>query len=117
MTVTLIASFTARPGHRDHVADLIASFAQEVRREPGNLVFLPYTANDGDHDFLVYEQYRDEASFAAHLANPAGKPFNEALAQHITGEHSELRFLTRVELHGGTTNGISCALDVPSRRS
>jgi quinol monooxygenase YgiN len=97
MTVTLIATFTALPGHRDDVADLIAAFAEVVRREPGNIVFDPYTADDADHDFLVYEQYRDDESFAAHLANPAGVPFNEALARHIVGEGSHLRFLHEVD--------------------
>jgi quinol monooxygenase YgiN len=97
MTVTLIATFTALPGHRDDVADLIASFAEVVRREPGNLVFDPFTADDADHEFLVYEQYRDDESFAAHLSNPAGGPFNAALAEHIVGEGSQLRFLHEVD--------------------
>ena len=101
MTVTLIATFTALPGHREQVADLIASFAEVVRKEPGNVVFDPFTADDADHDFVVYEQYRDDESFAAHLANPAGVPFNAALAEHIVGEGSHLRFLHAVDRTAG----------------
>ena len=97
MTVTLIATFTARPGHRDTVAALIAGFAEEVRQEPGNLVFDPFTSAEADHDFVVYEQYVDAAAFRAHLANPAGVPFNAALAEHIVGTGSILRFLDPVE--------------------
>ena len=96
MTVTLIATFTARPGHRDAVAALIAGFAEEVRREPGNLVFEPFTGADAGDEFVVYEQYVDDAAFAAHLANPAGVPFNAALAEHIVGDGSVLQFLDPV---------------------
>ncbi|WP_353807625.1 putative quinol monooxygenase [Agromyces sp. SYSU T00194] len=93
MTVTLTATFTALPGHRDAVADLIADFADVVRQEPGNLVFEPFTAADDDHAFVVYEQYVDQAAFDAHLASPAGGPFNAALGEHIVGDGSELHFL------------------------
>ncbi|QAY73742.1 antibiotic biosynthesis monooxygenase [Agromyces protaetiae] len=96
MTVTLIATFTARPGHRVVVAELIAGFADHVRADPGTLVFEPFTGVDDDHDFVVYERYVDEAAFRAHLADPAGVPFNAALSEHIVGDGSVLRFLDPV---------------------
>ncbi|WP_348789949.1 putative quinol monooxygenase [Leifsonia sp. NPDC080035] len=100
MTTTLIATFTALPGHRDDVAGLIDGFAAVVRAEPGNLVFEPFTRTADDHDFVVYEQYRDESAFQAHLANPAGPAFNAELARHIVGGGSALDFLTPVDESG-----------------
>ena len=94
MTKTLIATFTALPGHRERVAYLIEDFAAAVRTEPGNLNFEPFTRDADGHDFVVYEQYRDEAAFNTHLANPAGPAFNAELRRHIVGDGSALDFLT-----------------------
>lgn len=92
MTVTLTATFTALPGHRAEVAALIADFAATVRREPGNMLFVPLTSSESGHEFTVFEQYADDAAFASHLRNPAGVPFNAALAGHIVGDGSQLSF-------------------------
>lgn len=94
MTITLIATFQAKPGQRETVRALIDDFAEVVRSEPGNVLFEPSTRVDDDHAFVVYEQYLDDAAFADHLAAPAGGPFNEALKQHIVGDGSVLDFLT-----------------------
>lgn len=96
MTVTLIATFTARPGCREVVAGLIAGFADVVRQEPGNIVFDPFTSADAPDDFVVYEQYVDEDAFRAHLANPAGAEFNARLGENIVGDGSVLQFLDAV---------------------
>ncbi|WP_158867383.1 putative quinol monooxygenase [Leifsonia sp. AG29] len=95
MTKTLIATFTARPGRRERVALLVEEFAEAVRKEPGNLVFEVFTRNASDHDFVVFEQYQDDAAFDEHLANPAGIPFNAELNSLIVGEGSQLDFLNR----------------------
>ena len=93
MTKTLIATFTARPGQRERVALLVEEFAVTVREEPGNLRFEVFTRNASDHDFVIFEQYRDDAAFLEHLANPAGIPFNAELNSLIVGEGSQLDFL------------------------
>ncbi|GAB3127132.1 putative quinol monooxygenase [Glaciibacter psychrotolerans] len=103
MSTTLIATFQAKPGHRDEVRALIDAFAEVVREEPGNVLFEPSTRVDDDHSFVVYEQYLDQAAFDAHVASPAGGPFNEALLPHIEGDGSVLEFLTLTSapLHEG----------------
>lgn len=92
----LHATFTARPGEGDHVAELLSSFADAVRAEPGNVVFAATRLVDDPDRFFVYEEYVDEAAFQAHLANPAGGPFNTALQQLIVEPSSVLTFLRRV---------------------
>lgn len=89
----LYAEFTARPGCADEVADLIAGLARDVHTEPGNLTFVAHRLAEDPHRFFVYEQYRDEEAFEAHLAMPYGKVFNERLNELIVEEHSQLTFL------------------------
>ncbi|MFE6735033.1 putative quinol monooxygenase [Microbacterium sp. NPDC057650] len=92
----LHATFTARPGAGDPVAALLRDFAVAVRAEPGCVVFDATRLVDAPDRFFVYEEYRDEASFQAHLANPAGGPFNAALQELIVEPRSQLTFLTRI---------------------
>lgn len=92
----LHAAFTARPGEGDRVADLLRDFAEAVRAEEGCVVFDATRLVDAPDRFFVYEVYRDEAAFQAHLANPAGIPFNAALQQLIVEPASVLTFLRRL---------------------
>lgn len=84
-TVALIARFVALPGHRPDVWDLISAYALHVRSATGCDLFLPTTATDNPHEFVVLEQYRDPAAFADHIADPENATFNSALAPHIGG--------------------------------
>jgi quinol monooxygenase YgiN len=92
----LVARFTAKPGHGDHVAQLIDGLAVKVRREEGNVRFEPYREQELRDRFMVFEVYRDEGAFLAHLSMPYGKPFNAALEPLIEEPHSMLTFLDPV---------------------
>lgn len=89
----LYAEFTAKPGHEAETSRLILEFADVVRQEPGNLRFEVYVRSDDTSRFFVFEQYRDEAAFQAHLNAPAGAVLNEALEHHIVEPHSQLTLL------------------------
>ena len=43
MIKTLYAEFTVKPGSEGRVAEMMRELAHNVRREPGNQLFLPYT--------------------------------------------------------------------------
>lgn len=43
--------------------------------------------------FFVYEAYRDQAAFDAHLSAPSGRPFNAELQKLIVEPASVLTFL------------------------
>ena len=90
---TLFAEFTALPGHEDRVAELMAGLTEKVRREPGNVVFLPFTREDHPRRWFVFEQYRDEAAFQAHITAEYGAEFNAQLGHHIVEDGSELTWL------------------------
>ncbi|MFF4379910.1 putative quinol monooxygenase [Kitasatospora sp. NPDC001547] len=94
MKKTLLAEFTAKPGCEEQVAALVADFALLVRAEPGNLAFDVYHRASDPRAYWIFEEYRDEAAFAAHLAAPHGGPFNARLVPMIEEDASVLTFLT-----------------------
>ncbi|KJQ55170.1 putative quinol monooxygenase [Microbacterium sp. SA39] len=92
----LHATFTAQPGQADRIAALLRDFAEVVRAEEGNLVFDASRLADDPDRFFVYEVYRDDEAFQAHLASPAGVPFNAELQSLIVEPASQLTFLQRL---------------------
>lgn len=88
----LTASFHARPGHESVVRDLLAAYAAVVRTTDGTILFEPSTVAGHAEHFVVFERYRDQAAFEAHLAAAENKTFNADLAGHILGE-VHLQFL------------------------
>ncbi|MFC8145737.1 putative quinol monooxygenase [Streptomyces paradoxus] len=96
MTKTLLAEFTAREGAEDEVARMILEYAEKVRQEEGNLTFEVYTKAANPRAYWIFEAYRDEDAFQAHLKAPYGGPFNTALAPLIEEDASVLTFLDEV---------------------
>ena len=94
MTVALYAEFTARPGSEAAVAALVAELTARVRAEPGNVLFEPSTLREEPRRWFVYEVYRDEAGFQAHISAPYGETFNAALNPLIEEAGSQLTWLT-----------------------
>ncbi len=94
--VTLHATFTARTGEEDRVARLLDEYSKIVHQEPGNILFEPSHLRGAPGHFFVYEEYRDEAAFQAHLSHPAGLAFNAELTPLIAEPTSELTFLHRL---------------------
>jgi quinol monooxygenase YgiN len=92
----LHATFTAQPGQGDRVAGLLREFAETVRAEEGNIVFDASRLADDPDRFFVYEVYRDDDAFQAHLSSPAGVPFNTELQTLIVEPSSQLTFLRRL---------------------
>jgi quinol monooxygenase YgiN len=97
MPLILYAEFTARPGSESQVETLISGLAQAVRREPGNTEFTVYRERDNPRKFFVFEQYRDEASFTAHITAEYGVVFNQQLSSLIEEGESQLTWLTRFD--------------------
>lgn len=90
---TLYAEFTVKPGNAARVADMMRELVTCVRQEPGNLVFEPYTEESSPNRYFVFEVYRDEAAFEAHITADYGARFNAELADLIEGDASELTWL------------------------
>ena len=97
MPVILYAEFTAKPGSESEVETLISGLAEDVRREPGNTEFTVYRERDNPRKFFVFEQYRDEAAFDAHITADYGAIFNQRLSSLIEEGESQLTWLTRFD--------------------
>jgi quinol monooxygenase YgiN len=93
----LYAEFTAKPDAEAEVARLISGLAKDVRREPGNTEFTVYRKRDNPRKFFVFERYRDEASFDAHIGAEYGVIFNQRLSSLIEEGESQLTWLTRFD--------------------
>ena len=89
----LFAEFTALPGQEETVAELLDRLADDVRREPGCIEFAPYRLSDEPSRFFVYEVYRDDDAFTAHINAPYGSEFNARLAPLIVEDGSQLTWL------------------------
>jgi quinol monooxygenase YgiN len=93
----LYAEFTANPSAESEVGTLISGLAEDVRREPGNTEFTVYRERDNPRKFFVFEQYRDQASFDAHISAEYGVIFNQRLSSLIEEGESQLTWLTRFD--------------------
>lgn len=96
MTKTLYAEFTVKPGNEDRVADMMRQLTEEVRREPGNQLFLPYTRETNPREYFVFEVYEDDAAFQEHISADYGARFNGELADLIEEDGSVLTWLQPV---------------------
>ncbi len=94
--IILYAEFTVLPGFEDEVAELMTGLAEDVRAEPGNVVFEPHTERDNPNKYFVYEVYRDQEAFETHISAPYGAVFNARLNEVIEEDESQLTFLTRL---------------------
>jgi len=89
----LYAEFTAVPGREHELAELVRQLTVDVRNEPGNVAFEPFTRADAPRSYIVFEIYRDDDAFEAHLASAHSRAFNARLSTLIEGTASTLKGL------------------------
>jgi quinol monooxygenase YgiN len=69
-----MVSFTVRmrfdAQDREQVSEMLRSLAQESRREPGCVVYVPHRIEGEPDTVLIYEQYADGAALDAHRSSP-----------------------------------------------
>jgi quinol monooxygenase YgiN len=68
--IGLVANYRAQPGEEDIVAGLIARMVGPSTAEPGCRAYIPHRSPDDPAEFLLYEQYTDQAALDAHRASP-----------------------------------------------
>lgn len=67
--ITVIAHYRTTPEHADQVRDVLAVHSRASEAEPGCRRFSAHQAAEDPTRFALYEQYDDEAAFAAHRAS------------------------------------------------
>lgn len=96
MPVALYAEFTVKAGSEARVAEMMAELTAQVRGESGSIVFDPHIRRENPNAYFVYEIYRDEEAFQAHIAADHSKAFNAELGALIEEDGSKLSWLTPV---------------------
>ena len=69
--VSLLARFTAKEGKGDEIVAAFDSIIDQVRNEPGTLLYIMNRAKDNPDVFWFAELYTDDNAFAAHGASEA----------------------------------------------
>jgi quinol monooxygenase YgiN len=98
MPKTLYAEFSVKPGSEARVAEMMRELTALVRQEPGNVMFEPYTEEAHPNRYFVFEVYKDQAAFEAHISADYGARFNAELTDLIEGDASELTWLRPLAL-------------------
>jgi (4S)-4-hydroxy-5-phosphonooxypentane-2,3-dione isomerase len=69
--VSLLARLTAKEGKADELMAAFEPLIEQVRNEPGTLLYVMNRAKDNPDMFWVSELYRDDEAFAAHSGSDA----------------------------------------------
>jgi autoinducer 2-degrading protein len=76
--IVLVAQYFGKPGSGDAVRSALERMAAAVRDlEPGCRLYRVSRAVDAPDDWLLYEEYVDQAAFAAHRTTPHFKSIVE----------------------------------------
>ena len=71
--LALAATWEAKEGEGDAVAEILRRMAEAVKTEPGTLLFWPHRSSANERVFFLYELFADDAAFAAHQQTDAFK--------------------------------------------
>jgi len=69
--VSLLAKVTAQEGKGDELVAAFEPLIEQVRNEPGTLLYVTNRSKDNPDVFWTYELYTDDDAFAGHGASDA----------------------------------------------
>lgn len=81
-----IAKFRAKPGQRDALVDALRPMFEQVKSEPGTLLYMMHTSPDEPDAVWFYERYADAAAFEHHRTTPAHDRALEAIKPFLAAE-------------------------------
>jgi quinol monooxygenase YgiN len=70
MVFVVAATWTAKAGEEDRIAEVIRSMTPVSRSEEGNLFYQAQVSPDSPGVFLIYEQYVDADAYEDHKQSP-----------------------------------------------
>jgi quinol monooxygenase YgiN len=79
MAYVVAATYRCKPGEEEKVREVLETMAPLSRQEPGCLFYQAHRSPDDPLVFFLYEQYRDEAGYQAHM-------ITEHFERYIKGE-------------------------------
>jgi quinol monooxygenase YgiN len=96
MGYVVVASWRAREGEEDRVAEILRTLAPLCEAEPACRAFVPNRSREDRRSFLLYEQYDDLAGFEAHRETEHFKRYVLAEAVPLL-EHRSRELYTTLE--------------------
>ena len=81
-----IARFRARPGQRDALMDALRFMFEQVKEEPGTLLYMMHASASEPDVVWFYERYADAAAFEHHRTTPAHDRALEAIRPFLDPE-------------------------------
>jgi quinol monooxygenase YgiN len=94
MAYVVCATWTAREGEAEKVAEAIRELAELSRQEPGMLMYQPHRDPDNPNVFFFYEQYRSKDDYQAHLDSEHIKRLGFGLAIPLLESRERLFYET-----------------------
>lgn len=79
MAYSLAITLRCRDGDRETFRRVLAATTAPSRAEPGSVAWQSHQSVQDPNVFFVYESYRDESAYRAHLATPAFKRVEDEL--------------------------------------
>jgi quinol monooxygenase YgiN len=74
-----VAKFYAKPGQRDALVDVLRPMFEQVKAEPGTLLYMMHVSPSEPNAVWFYERYVDAAAFEHHRTTPAHDRALEAI--------------------------------------
>jgi quinol monooxygenase YgiN len=69
MAYVVVARWTARAGNEEGVGQALGKLTAPSRAEPGCRAYQPLQSLEDPREFLIYEEYDDEAAYDAHASS------------------------------------------------
>lgn len=73
--VSFVVRFKFAPEDRAEMVEAVRVLAEESRREPGCVSYIPHQLEEDPDTIVIYEQYRDDTALAAHRESPHFKKY------------------------------------------
>jgi quinol monooxygenase YgiN len=69
MAYVVCAKWTAKEGEEERLREICEEMTEPSRAEPGNVYYQANRSPENPRLFFLYELYRDEAGYEAHMAS------------------------------------------------
>ena len=92
--LTNVAFFTAKPGQGESLGARLLALVEPTHQEPGCLRYDIYRSTDDATAWFVYEDWRSQADFDAHMRTPYVQAFMADVSS-LCAEDVEIRTYRR----------------------
>lgn len=91
-----VAKFVAADGRRDELIEILRPMFEEVKKEPGTLLYMMHVCPDDPGVVWFYERYADEAAFERHRTS-ATHDAVVARMMPLLDPRTEIRYLDLID--------------------